>query len=136
MAQFWRTKSFRHLSKIWNNKLKQSDFLDAEIELGSERALKQRATNCYNQASELERETRFEYYSFLGYLAQNTDFISNLDRIIMIMHADGATIKEIVKELDKLNMPRERKTVGRIIRRWQMSWGIRSWSLKQMYLRK
>lgn len=129
---FWRTRRFKILSHEWNIRLKSSGFEDAEIELKQERALKQRATNCYRQASQLERDSRLEYYSFLGHLAHNTLFPNDLERYIMVRHSEGATIKEIEEEIQI----RERKTIRYIIRRWQTKWGIRTWSLQEMNLKK
>ena len=136
MEQFWRRKTFKVTLQIWNKKLEKSGFIDAEVELKGDRALKQRATNSYRQASELERDTRLEYYCFLGYLANNTIFPNELEKFIMLKHADGHTIREIV-DMARLNgISVFRKTVMHIIRRWQMKWGIRSWSLRQMNLKK
>ena len=131
--QFWRTKQFQALSKTWELNLKRCGFQDAEVSLKGDRALKQRATNSYRQASELERDTRLEYYRILGQLTNETKFKNELEKKIMVMHADGHTIKEIV---EGLHISRDRKTIRYIIRRWQMKWGIRNWSLSQMNLKK
>lgn len=133
---FWRTRKFKTLYKEWNKKLELSGFTDAEIDLKDDRTLKQRATNCYRQASELERESRLEYYSFLGYLAHNTKFPNELEKYIMARHSEGATIKEIVNEVNSMGGPKHRCTVRYIIRRWQVKWGIKSWSLRQLHLKK
>lgn len=136
MEQFWRRRNFKLLSQTWNKKLEESGFQDAEVEIRGDRSLKQRAVNAYRQAPRLERETRLEYFMFLGYLAHNTMFPSQIEKYIMIRHADGATIQEIAFEIDRIGISRTTKTIGRIIRRWQMKWGVKSWSLKQMHLKK
>ena len=136
MEQFWRTKKFKTLTIIWNKKLEDSGFTDAEIELKGDRALKQRATNSYRQASELERESRLEYYSFLGYLAHNTEFECEIEEFIMIRHSEGAEDKEIVEELKNMGSSKHRQTVSYIIKRWQVKWGVKNWSLRQRNLRK
>ena len=136
MEQFWRTKKFKTLIVVWNKKLEESGFNDAEIELKGDRALKQRATNSYRQASELERESRLEYYSFLGYLAHNTNFIDEVEKLIMIRHSEGAEDKEIVEELKNIGVSRHRQTVSYVIKRWQVKWGVKNWSLRQRNLRK
>lgn len=135
MAEFWRTKSFKLLSYSWNQKLEVTGFKDAEIELKGDRALKQRATNSYRQASQLERESRLDYFLFLGHLAQNTKFQCDLEKFVMLRHSEGATIKEIVEEISLRGISRDRKTIRFIIRRWQMKWGIRSWTKRQMNLK-
>lgn len=136
MGEFWRTKNFKFLSKTWSQKLEQSGFVDCEIDLKEGRVLRQRATNVYRQASESERESRLEYYSFLGYLAHNTLFPNDLEKLVMIRHSEGATIKEIVIEINKLGIFRDRKTIRFIIRRWQTKWGVKNWSLREMNLKK
>jgi hypothetical protein len=136
MEQFWRTKKFKTLTVVWNKKLEASGFHDAEIELKGDRALKQRATNSYRQASELERESRLEYYCFLGYLAHNTMFVDEIEKFIMIRHSEGAEDKEIVEELKNMGVSRHRQTVSYVIKRWQVKWGVKNWSLRQRNLRK
>ena len=136
MAEFWRTKQFRVILKTWNQKLEKSGFSDAEIELKGDRSLKQKATNAYRQAPNLERESRLEYYCFVGHLAQNAVFPNELEKIIMLKHSEGATIKEIVNELKKAGASRDRRTIRFIIRRYQAKWGIRHWTPKQMDLKK
>lgn len=136
MGQFWRTKDFKSLIRTWNKKLDESGFTDAEVELRDDRVLKQRATNSYRQASQLERESRLEYFVLLGQLAHNTSFNNELERFVMLKHAEGASIKEIVDEINQKGIGRDRKTIRYIIRRWQMKWGIKHWSLKQMNLKK
>lgn len=136
MAEFWRSKKFRELYKTWNSKLKSSGFVDSETDLQGDRALKQRATNSYRQADQLERESRLDYYMLLGNLVHNTNFNSEVDEIVMTLHADGFSIKEIMAEMGKKGFRRHRHTIRFIIKRWQMKWGIKHWSPKQMNLKK
>ena len=124
-------------SNQWNCILKDADFIDCETtDISGERVLKQRATNAYRQADELERDTRLQYYSLLGHLAHNTKFDSQIEQLIMIRHSEGAEIKEIVEEIKLTGSYRCRKMVLFIIRRWQMRWGVKTWSLKEMNLRR
>ncbi len=132
---FWKTKHFKLQAKIWNQKLEEVGFVDAEVELKGDRALKQKATNAYRQATELERESRLGYYRLLGHLASNTQFQNELEELVMLRHADGATIKEIVQEINSKGLSFHRQTIRHIIRRWQMKWGVKTWSLKQMNLK-
>jgi len=134
--EFWKAKKFKELNTEWNKKLKESGFEDLEVETKGERLLKQRAANSYRQANELERQTRLDYFLLLGYLAHNTKFDSSFDQLVMLRHSEGKTIKEIVDEISKNGISRDRKTIRYIIRRWQMRWGIRNWKLKQMNLKK
>lgn len=136
MEQFWRKKSFKALSKEWNKKLADTGFTDAEIELKQERVLRQRSTNSYRQACQLERDSRLEYYMLMGNLAYNTIFPNELERSIMIWHAEGLTIKEIMQEIEKLGSSIYRGTVRFIIRRWQVKWGVKNWNREQLRLKK
>lgn len=136
MTEFWRTKKFRELYKTWNEKLKESEFEDAEIDLKGDRALKQKAANSYRQATELERDTRFEYFRILGSLANHSEFKCELHKTIMLKHADGSTIKEIVEAIRLEGITKDRKTVGYIIRRYQHKWGLKHWTPKQMKIKK
>lgn len=155
MAEFWKTKQFKSLLNQWNKKLEQSGFEDAEIELKHDRALRQRATNSYRQANQLERDSRLNYFRQISYFANNTSIVNGesglslfeyacfpneLEKIVMIRHSEGAAIKEIIDELKNILQDvgdeSRRKTVRFIIRKWQMKWGIRSWSLKQLNLKK
>lgn len=136
MEQFWRKKSFKVLAKEWNKKLAQSEFIDAEVELKDDRALKQRAANSYRQASQLERESRLEYYSLLGHLVSKESFTDKLEELVMTRHSEGFTNKEIVDEVKRIRPKIHRNTVWYIIRRWEMRWGIKFWTLKQMGLKK
>lgn len=152
MEQFWRKKSFKKLSKHWDEILEQSGFKDIEVDLKEERVLKQNSFNCYKQSCELEVGSKIEYYSLLGNKTYNTDKISEKDKelslfsyymfpteveqVILCMHAEGALIEEIVQELKNKGQERNRKTIRHIIRRWQVKWGIKSWSLKEMNLKK
>lgn len=136
MAEFWRTKTFQVLSRDWNHKLEESGFSDIEIDLKQDRALKRRAASCYEKASPLEREVKLEYFCFVSSLVNETFFPNELEKIIMTRHADGDTIEEIVQRIRSDGISRDRKTVRRIIRRWQMKWGVRHWSLKEMHLKR
>lgn len=135
MEHFWRTKKFKVLSIEWDTNLKVSGFRDIETSCGGEKVLKQRATNAYRQADEFERASKLEYFCTLSHLAQRTLFPSPLEQIIMQSHAEGVAIKEIVDELQKMGLSRDRRTIRFIIRRWQMKWGIRTWSPCQMNLK-
>lgn len=129
--EFWKTKQFQALSKIWELKLKDSGFIDAESRYGNIKT--REAVSTYGKATPLERETRQEYFRILGKLTNETKFKNELERLVMTLHSEGHTIKDIV---ERLHIARDRKTIRYIIRRWQMKWGIRTWTLGQMNLKK
>lgn len=151
MEQFWRKKSFKQQSDVWEKILKNSGFIDAEVGLKDDRVLKQNAPNSYRQATQLERESREEYFSIIGHFVNNTNilngekdlplfeyacFPNEVEKYVLHRHSEGATIQEIVKEMSINGVSKHRKTVRYIIRRWEMKWGIRFWSLKEMNLKK
>lgn len=136
MSVFWKTKKFKALAKHWNKVLTDVGFEDAEIELKEDRALKQRASNSYRQASQVERESRLQYYILLGRLVNTTIFSSEIEKKVMASYADGISIKEITEDLTSQQVAIHRRTVGYIIRRWQAKWGIKNWNLKQLNLKK
>jgi hypothetical protein len=130
VAEFWRTKTFKALNDKWYSKLKDSGFVDQEKGL-----LKKHGG--YEKASQLERETRLEYYCRLSHLASNTEFINKFEKLVMLMHSEGFSITEICHEIgDVKHFERDRKIVRYTIRKWQNRWGIKSWSLKQMTWKK
>lgn len=132
MQQFWRKKTFRLLSQEWNKKLEQSGFKDIETELKiGERVLKKGANNCFSKADDFKKETTLEYYLFLGHLAHNTLFPSDLEKHVMIRHSEGKTYREIAIEIKK-----HRHSVEFIVKRWQTTWGVKSWSLQARGLGK
>jgi hypothetical protein len=133
---FWRTKKFKELNEHWNGILKNSGFVDSEVETKGGMSLKQRSTNAYRQASSLERDSRLEYYLYVGHKAQNTHFDNALEELILKMHAGGSLIKEIADEIKNRNDSLDRRTIRFIIRRWQMRWGIRRWNHRQVGLKK
>lgn len=129
-------KSLKILLKVWNQKLEDSGFEDAEIELKTERRLKQKASNVYRQAHPLEREIKLEYFLRLGFLAHNANYPNDLEKIIMVNYSEGASIKKIIEEINKNGYSRDRRTIRFIIRRWQTKWKIKIWSPSQMNLKK
>ena len=137
MEQFWRKKTFKVLLVKWNKKLEDTGFEDCEVELEKDRVLKQgSATRHYKDLTQFERDSNLEYFYFLGHLANNTVFPNELEKIIMLKHSEGATVNEIIESAKLKKLSVCKKTVRYIIRRWQMKWGIRSWSLRQMNLKK
>lgn len=131
MAEFWKTKAFKIISKEWYLKLKNAGFVDHEQAL-----LKQHGG--YIKASELERDARRDYYSLIGHYVHNTEFPNILEKQIMSRHAEGQTISEISRELklrEDWHFEKNRKVIRYIIRRWEQRWGIKRWSIKQLNLK-
>ncbi len=121
----------------WDQKLKDSGFVDCEKE--KEKKLN---TASFKKEHEISREIRLEYYlevgSHLNSLLPTDQFslFNYCNELIMHLHSEGLLISEIVRRLEFLGLPKERKTVRYIIRRHQKEWGIRNWNLKQLRLKK
>jgi hypothetical protein len=142
LVGFWKTKQFKELHLVWSQKLEESGFEDAEICSGNNRLLKQRASNSYRQASELERQLKLEYFLRVGQEAERRPFDCEFEAVVIRLHAEGSTIQEITQRVQqqgffkKLNKPINRRTIRFIIRRYQMKWGIKSWTPAQLNLKK
>lgn len=122
--EYWRSKAFKLLAVEWDQKLAQAGFEDVEMTVGSIKQLKQRATNIYSRATDLEKEATLEYYRLMEGAVHLVKFPSETDMYIMSRHADGATILEIVEELKQRGIVLYRKVVGRTIRSYQIEWGM------------
>ena len=121
--EFWRTKGFKKLQLVWNEKLKESGFKEE---------LENIASTSYGKASPLERETRLEYYLKVEECFNKTIFDDPAECIIMGLHAQGCDSREIGVKLLEAGISRHKRTILYTIKRYQMKWGIRSWTPKQM----
>lgn len=85
----------------------------------------------------LSRELKEEYYRVLSQKAndESTFFKLQIHRFILIRYAEGASIKMICEELDALEEPRHRGSVRFIIRRYEMIWGFRVYTHKELHKR-
>jgi DNA-binding NarL/FixJ family response regulator len=122
-----RSKELRELQKQWYQKLEDDGFVDVEK--------RRRSSNVYtsdvkNGHHEVTREAKQRYYELLAH-AYNTEqaFVSEDHRLIMKLASQGYSPGEIA-----LAVPRDRKTIRIIIRRYENKWGVRQWTRKQMYM--
>lgn len=123
--KYWQTKAFRDLQKIWNEKLREAGFEDAEALINGQLVLRQRATNSYRGISDVQRENKILYYELL---AQNTyleAFCDRVDRLVMERRSQGIKIKVISEELRQLGERCHRETIRHIIRKYEVKWKIR-----------
>lgn len=110
--------------------------------IGSELVLTQSANHPYKDADDLQRTAKESYFRLVAQLVHETVFQTAVDRIIMTMFADGARMKEIVAALERRIPPcfierrRCRMTVRMTIRRYEMEWGIREYSPRQLNKRE
>ncbi len=139
---------FKRLQKEWYEKLKEDGFKDMETFRGDELVFKRsgidngRVIEWYIAATDQgimdensEGQIKAEYFRVMAQTAKDEDTVykNNVDRHVLIRHSEGARIKTIVEELKELNMPRDRYSVRIIIRRYEMLWGIRTWTNKQLH---
>ena len=129
---YWTTTHFKALQKAWYQRLEESGFEDAEVLVGHEMELRQTADHDFYAASDLKRTTAAAYYQFVSRKVQETVFTNDIDRIIMSRHAEGAKQKAIVDELASLGIKRVRETIRFKIRVYEMKWGIRSYTPRQL----
>lgn len=128
---------FKKLQEYWYKLLADSGFEDIEKFNGDELVLKQSANYCYRKNDMLSRIRKENYYTRIGQAVyENEAFFRNeVDRLVMARHAEGAAIKSIVEELLSLGTPRDRLTVRYIIRKYQMIWGFKYFTPKELNLK-
>lgn len=90
---FWDSSNFKRLNKAWREKLKESGFEDEEDEKGNLKSKDSRT------ALFKSRECTEEFYTCLAYYLNHSTNISDRDRQILNLYADGLMIKEIVYAL-------------------------------------
>ena len=119
---------FKELREYWYGILKDSGFKDIERMANDDFVLINSAAGCYrHNGDDLLRMAKESYFRILTHITadDSTDYRSNVDKYIMVRHAEGASIKEIVDELARDGQRRDRKTVGSTIKRYERLWGIR-----------
>lgn len=130
--KFYETAEFKTLSSQWEEILEGIGLVDIEKQFGSERALKQNASNVYRQMDPVRRQAKELYFQQLGKCLHSACFDSGVDRIIMVLRAQGAKIVEICQALAEQGFSRYRRTVRFIIRKYEDRWGIRRWKQEQL----
>ncbi len=129
---FWTTKKFKDLQAAWYGVLRESGFEDAEELVAGQLVLRQKASHPYRGADPLTRDCKEAYYNFVAQKVQETVFTRDIDRIILAMHADGKKIRHICDELESLGKRRCRGTIRYRIRVYEMRWGLRQYTPKQL----
>ena len=122
---FWRSPKFKVLHLEWDRRLKEEGLKDK---------LDSIASTTYGKASELERETRREYYLIVERKIEHAKFSCPLHKVIMFLHSQGFNAREITFRINELGYQECYRTVGFIVRRYQKLWGLKNWSSSQMNL--
>jgi hypothetical protein len=129
----WSDASFKALQQAWYLRLHEEGFEDAEELIAGELVLKQIAAHVYRNSDNLSRETKETYYRSIASFVSETAFKRDVDRIILTRYAEGKSIKAIVEELRAIGKPRCRNTVTIRIRVYEMKWGLKSYTQRQLY---
>jgi hypothetical protein len=118
--------------RYWNRKLSEAGFRDAEEVIGGEHVLKQTAEHPYRGTDDLTRQTKAAYYRLLAQQSHDTEFANEAHKLILTMYAEGSKIRDICAALEAQGMCRCRGSIRFIIRKYEMQWGLRQYSLKQL----
>ncbi len=129
---FWKTTAFKALQQAWYARLEKEGFRDAEEIIGGEYVLKQIAAHPYRDMDHLTIWAKESYYRLMCLQVQKGEFATEVDRLVLTMFAEGRRIKHIVEALHNLGTPRARNSVRFIIRKYEMRWGLREYTAKQL----
>lgn len=129
---YWKSQHFKALQKLWYQRLQTAGFTDAEKVIGDELELKQTAYHHYRGADELTRQSKEAYYEVLSAHVHVAAFETDVDALILSWYADGKKIKAIYIELERLGKRRCRGTIRFTIRKYEVIWGIRKYTPKQL----
>lgn len=129
---YWTTQHFKAMQQAWYQRLNDAGFEDAEELVDGDMVLRQKAEHAICGLEEVELQSREAYYRFIAHMTQETAFKREVDRIIMASHASGMKITRICEELCKIGHPRGRQTVRYRIRIYEMKWGLKSYTKKQL----
>jgi len=133
--KYYQTDEFRELAKEWEQILEDLGLPDIEKCLGEDRALKQNSSNIYRQMDPVRREAKELYFRELNRALHTACFDCSVDRVVMVLKAEGTKIVEICMALENLGMKRYRRTVRLIIRKYEDRWGIKTWTQEQLKYR-
>lgn len=114
---------FKQLLRTWNEKLKESEFRDAEVMVRGELVLRTPGgARRYERMDEISREARAQFFRRLSELVATAKFRTELERQILTLYAEGISQLAIQR---RLNIKGHRCKVYRPIYRWLRRWGIK-----------
>jgi hypothetical protein len=140
--KFWETDDFKALQKAWYERLEVEGFQDSEALIGDDMLLRDYETHPPPNEADTNR---VDYFTAVREMIERTTFDREADRIILTMHAEGATARAIIEKL-RLMPPRSpprfrspyshcrhcRNTIRSTIRRYEMRWGLRTYTAKEL----
>lgn len=130
---FWKSKDFKALQNEWYQRLEELGFQDAEQSIGGDLVLKQRSDHPYKGIDQFSREMKEMYFAILAQKVHEAEFRNEVDCLIMTWHAEGANIKSILQELTRLGKTRGRDTIRWTIRKYEMAWGLKTYTPSQLH---
>ena len=133
---YWKSPHFRTLQKIWYQRLEETGFQDHERFVGNNSELIQFSVNAYKSMDQTRRENKAAYFNLLSQNLHYAEFASKVDELILTWYADGKKIKVICEELERLGERRCRGTIRYTIRKYEMKWGMRQYTPKQLNQKK
>lgn len=129
---FWKSPKFKALQEAWYQRLAASGFQDVEEMIGFDMVLRQTAHHAYRGTDDLMRDSKADYYHLVSQKVQETEFESDVDKLILTRHAEGKKHVHICRELELLGLARNRKTIRYRIRIYEMQWGLRTYTPRQL----
>lgn len=135
---YWRTQHFRAMQEAWYARLRVEGFEDVEQLVQGEMMLRQTADHPYRGQDELCISTKETYYRVLSQKLEQdgTWFRNEIDRLILSCFAMGTKVTRIVEILQREGKPRCRNTIMFTIRKYEMQWGLRAYTRKQLNKRE
>lgn len=132
---FWKRPDFKALQKAWYERLSAEGFEDIERVVGDDLVLRQTASyayEAYGGADPITRDSKEAYFNFVAQKVQETVFTRDVDRIILTHHAEGKKIRHICEHLESIGKRRCRGTIRFRIRVYEVKWGLRQYTAKQL----
>lgn len=129
---FWKTDHFKALQRAWYQRLAEDGFRDAEELEDGDLVLKRHAPPLYRCEEEMRRELRESYYLTMTQKLREAEFRTDVDRIILTGYCEGKKAVTICEELRRLGMPRFRHSIRFTVRRYEVLWGLRQYTPRQL----
>lgn len=129
---YWKKQDFKALQKTWYQRLEEAGFRDIECIVEGKYVLKANSFHIHKGEDPLILENKRIYFILISQRFEGESFGSEVDRLILFMYSNGKRIKEICEALARKGESRCRRTVRVIIRRYEMKWGLRKYSRKEL----
>lgn len=132
---YWTRPSFKALQEEWYQRLKDEGFKDAEMVIDGKHTLENKRTREYQSTPKVVRETKEEYYAVLAQCVHCHWFDDDIERRVLTWYAQGRRIRDICDDLERMGEPRARDTIRYMVRRYEVIWGLRTYTRQQLHLK-